>query len=275
MPGKKKYLLVLILLFGSWFLFKNLWEFRAITNNSIPPSPVRIAATGDGDDIYFRGYVFRGVRTGDILFRQIGINWGSFKDRLVDRFIALGIPGFYEHASIYIGKGKVYNISPDDPKQLVLELNINTVIEDCPADHIHFVRLTDDHAIIKKMISFVRLHKELSNEGKVQFIANERNMKKVKLNPPRQMEGCAFEYYFNGFNCVNGLIKAFDYAGLDIERTIVSRRSFSCRLAGMMYFVYPSEKNLRRLIDSFFFTGYQIKLLSVKEVSMEKVQELK
>lgn len=271
MLGKKFFVVILIVLYGAWFLLKNIHELNSIACITLPPSPVNIIENGSSDDIYFRGYVYRGVRAGDVIFRQIGINWGSRKDRIVNRIIAHGIPGFYEHASIYIGRGKVYNIGPDDPRNTIVESNLGRIIEDCPADHIHIVRLTNDRSVVARMIDFIRLHKKLSNEGSVQFIANERKIKKMRLDPPIKIGGSVFEYYYNGFNCVNGLIKAYDYAGLDIERTIESRRSVASRLAGFVYFIYPSEENLCRMIDNFFYTGYQIKLLSLGEVAKEKI----
>ncbi len=155
MPGKKFFVLMLMLLYGTWFLLKNVHELTSIACITLPPSPVKIIENGASDDIYFRGYVYRGVKAGDVVFRQIGINWGSRKDRIVNRIIAHGIPGFYEHASIYIGKGKVYNIGPDDPRHTIAEMNLNKIIEDCPADHIHIVRLTKDRLIVERMLNFI------------------------------------------------------------------------------------------------------------------------
>lgn len=258
-------------LYASWFIGKNIYNFKELQNKTILPEPVSVVSTNHGDDIYLQGYVFKGVQPGDIILRQIDINWGTIVNKIFNRFVALGVPKYYHHASMYIGEGKVLNIGPDDPARIIIPMSLleKDSLGSCPLGHFHILRMSSNKAIRNKALGFIEFHQKLGEQQKVKF-KFESTIKKINLSNPIYYSNHRFDYYYDGLTCILGFIKAYDYAGLNIEQKITAKRNGQEIVKSLLYFLYPSEKTLQKFIDQFWFTGYHLKQYSEKEIYPEK-----
>ncbi len=161
----------------------------------------KLTRTPYGDDIFFNGYTLKGLKKGDIILRPI------IEDSPLDKLLNKALPGEYEHASIYLGDGKVLNIYPDSAGAIHEEdifcfMSWYKEFRESP-DKYTIIRLTNDPSIVKKALDWLKT----SQNKKARFNNAPWGLGKKTSTP----DGTIF---YGSINCVTGITEAFISAGL-------------------------------------------------------------
>ncbi|MFH1428966.1 MAG: hypothetical protein ABIH39_04400 [Candidatus Margulisiibacteriota bacterium] len=259
--------------FASGVFVNHIYEASKVPANKIDRAAVRIESTANGDNIYFRGQVYKNVKKGDLIMRAIFIDEGSVIRQLINKTIAMGVPGHYEHIAMYIGNGKILNIGPDDPERAILEMDLKDQIEELPVDHVRIVRMSSNGYLVNQAVNFILFHKLMGEKGKTRFVGVKKEPNKVFLTNPVNIGGTLFNHYYDGFNCASGFMLAYGFAGLNIKTQILNRRTVLGKLSSIInYIVNPSASTITTMFDNIYFTGWQLKQLSEMEIYPQRVK---
>lgn len=236
-------------------------EFSGIKNRKVYPDLVSAHSGPDGDDLYFRGRIFPGVQPGDVVCRAVDTGWGSLPFRVINRVIAAGVPGFCEHASVYIGRGKVLNIGPDDPAHPIMEKDLEDLVADQPLDQVKVLRMDEDPEVRAQAVAFLRLHEKMAAGERFRFNFWPALGKRVYFSEPIYYLGRKFEYYYDRFNCIQGIFLAYRFAapGLTVDR----KSSVRCAASTLEY-GYNPFLGLESLVSDCTLTGYDLLLASTE-----------
>lgn len=221
-----------------------------------------------GEDLYFRGQVFRSVRPGDVICRSIHIGWGDSHNKVTNRAVAAGVPGFCEHAAVFIGDGKILNIGPDDPNLPIMEQTLDRLIGLHPVEQVVVLRMSNDPTLREKAIHFLRFHQFLGAEGRFHFSRWTKHSTPFTTNNGSHWD---LDYYYPGFNCVSGILLAYQYAEIETTGSLsqfAHRRHLpQAATMGFSYLLQPELTSLTAIAQNTFVTGYHLEQVAEHTIS--------
>ncbi|MDH3975838.1 MAG: hypothetical protein OEV42_16315 [Deltaproteobacteria bacterium] len=268
----KKHTFCLLLFFITYSLYWHLVIYvtlKELQSGTLETSGIYIISGDKGDHIVYGNKTFKDVRAGDIIFRPVA--WTE-KDGLYTRyslkFFSKGIPGNAEHSSLYLGKGKIINISPLREGHSIFTGPVENTMGYYPAEKIEIIRLTDNPDIIRRAMSFINFHKALEAEQKTGFIKNIRNIRKVPFKKPFDFGKSSFDYYLSGFNCNYLIIYAYEYGGYKEFQKIQAPWS-ELVYYGLFLLIFPGEKNIKAFSENIVFSGDDIKKHALKIITAQ------
>lgn len=123
-----------------------------------------------GEVIYFSGYVAKDVKRGDIILRPI------IPNSITDRIINWVMPGNFEHAMIYLGKGQLINVYPDangflHREELFCNLSYYPAYSDNPS-LIAFARVTDNPKVVEDALAWLEQNFNRLNAPKQKWLCS-------------------------------------------------------------------------------------------------------
>lgn len=214
-----------------------------ISNIDHTPKDCLVPGSADtGDRLVFRGCCWSGLLPGDLILRPVIPRrnpWLRWVDHLLNRLV----PASLGHVMLYAGKGRVYNIRPDQQpvvssEDIIENLNSFGAVRRHPGQLV-FVRLTLSPGQRAAACRFLDRHAKQATRFKSVFPAHI-----LDPGPPP---------LYDGFNCVTGIRLALRHAGFSIDHSFPVPLAHRSRLP-----------RIRRPVARFFFTGYNFVVAAEK-----------
>jgi hypothetical protein len=221
---------------------------------TISDPAVDIHASPSGDDVTIGGAEYSGIKKGDVIFRPLHfLNEKKLYKVYSMRFLSLGMPGTSEHAAVYLGQGRVMNVNPNR-KPSIHEQSLQEFIQGFDEQNLRFLRFTNQEATNRKVIDWIRWHRQLETEGKTGVIRLPMLRRRVFVSHATPIGASRFSYYVTGYNCNSLIQDAFTMAGVPGMDKFKNRLVDQvCSTLGLLAF--PNRRMIQYFVQSFFISA--------------------